>query len=167
MVSAAGGTVFAWPNYPKAKPGAADVDLSQADCPSSERRTRERADEERTGSCARGSQETEIVQDYTHLRQEASANTPLPGTLQWAASLPPSVRPTALLRQYARIANLIAANWRSPGAFDDYMESLVTDKRGKRRGFPPDIMMELLALQRWHGTLRRGTSGLNVAGKHN
>jgi hypothetical protein len=111
------------------------------------------------------SQETEFLQDYTHLRQEAQVNTPLPATLQWAASLPPRVRPTALLRQYARIANLIAANWRNPGAFDDYMESLLTNNRGKRRGFPPDIMMELLALQRWHDTLRRGTSALNVAGK--
>lgn len=111
------------------------------------------------------SQETEFLQDYTHLRQEAPVNAPLPGTLQWAASLPPNVRPSALLRQYARIANLIAANWRKPGAFDDYMESLLTNKRGKRRGFPPDIMMELLALQRWHDTLKRGTSALNVAGK--
>jgi hypothetical protein len=114
---------------------------------------------------ARASQETEIVQDYTPLRREAQVNTPLPATLQWAASLPPSVHPTALLRQYARIANVVAANWRNPSAFDDYMESLLTDKRGKRRGFPPRILMELLALQRWHDTLRRGTSASNVAGK--
>ena len=111
------------------------------------------------------SQETEIVQDYTPLRREAQVNTPLPATLQWAASLPPNVHPTALLRQYARIANVVAANWRNPSAFNDYMESLLTDKRGKRRGFPPSILMELLALQRWHDTLRRGTSASNVVGK--
>ena len=111
------------------------------------------------------SQENEFLEDYTHLRREAQVNTPLPATLQWAASLPPSVHPTALLRQYARIANVVAANWRNPSAFNDYMESLLTDKRGKRRGFPPRILMELLALQRWHNTLRRGTSASNVAGK--
>ena len=110
-------------------------------------------------------QETELVKDYSLLRGEAPANTPLPDTLQWAASLPPTVHPTALLRQYARIANLIAANWRNPSAFDAYMESLLTDQRGNRRGFPPEVLMELLALQRWNNTLRRGTSPLNAAGK--
>jgi hypothetical protein len=31
--------------------------------------------------------------------------------LEWIASLPADVQPTALLRHYARIANVIAAVW--------------------------------------------------------
>jgi hypothetical protein len=86
-------------------------------------------------------------EEHKHQRKAAPANTALPRTLIWAASLPPEVRPTALLRRYARIANLIAATWPDAKAFDTYMESLLTDKRGGRRqGFPVDVLRELTAL---------------------
>jgi hypothetical protein len=66
--------------------------------------------------------------------------------------LPPDVRPTALLRLHARIANLIAATWRDPKAFGAYMESLLRDTRGNRQGFPPKIVAELAALKHYHDT---------------
>ena len=81
---------------------------------------------------------------------------PVPHTLQWADALPPGVRPTALLRQFARIANLIAATWRDSEHFDAYMGSLLTDTRGNRRGFPVEVLRELEALRRYRDTLDEG-----------
>ena len=94
---------------------------------------------------------------HRHLRKAGPANTPLPRTLAWFASLPSEVQPSALLRQYPRITNLIAATWGDSKAFDSYMESLLTDKRGNRRGFPRDVLRELgaLALQHTQNNLKR------------
>jgi hypothetical protein len=89
-------------------------------------------------------------EEHRQLRKATPANTPLRRTLKWAASLPPDVLPTVLLRRYARVANLMAATWENPKIFRAYMGSLLSDKRGNRRGFPPDVVSELVALQRYH-----------------
>ena len=39
------------------------------------------------------------------------ANFPLPQTRIWASQLPPEVRPTTLLRDFGRIANLLSLAW--------------------------------------------------------
>ena len=88
--------------------------------------------------------------DPKQLRRYSPANILIPPTVKWVESLPLNVRPTALLRQYARIANLMAAAWKDPQAFDSYMQSLLTDRRGNRKGFPKAVMDELIALQRYH-----------------
>ena len=104
---------------------------------------------------------------YQHLRQATPVNRPLFRTSMWVASLPHEVQPIALLRRYARIANLIAAAWGAPKCFHAYMESLFTDNRGNRRGFPPDVLSELVALQRYHdGTLNDDKLTWNTIGKH-
>ena len=97
-------------------------------------------------------------EEHKRVRKAAPANVPLPRTLTWVASLPPNFQPNGLVRHFARIANLIAATWEDPKAFDAYIESLLTDKRGNRRGFPSDILSELVALQRYHNTLRKDDS---------
>ena len=100
-----------------------------------------------------GSSQISLEHDkYQHLRKAAPVNRPLHRTLMWVASLPRDIHPTALLRRYARIANLIAAAWGDPKCFCAYMESLFTDNRGNRRGFPPDVLSELVALQRYYDT---------------
>jgi hypothetical protein len=83
-------------------------------------------------------------------RKAAPANVPLPRTVNWVAGLPPGVKPTALLRQYARIANVLAATWSDPKALTAYINCLLSDDRGNRKGFPPDIVLELLALREHH-----------------
>ena len=105
------------------------------------------------------------LEEHKHLRKTAPANMPLPRTLTWVASLPPNVQPTALLRRYARIANLIAATWEDPKSFDAYIESLLTDTRGSRRGFPSDVLSELVALQRYYDILRKDDSPWSIVGK--
>ena len=89
---------------------------------------------------------------YHHLRKATPVDKPVLRTTMWVAALPHDVRPTALIRRYARIANLIAAAWGDQKSFRIYMESLLTDNRGNRRGFPPDVLSELLALQHYYDT---------------
>ena len=82
-----------------------------------------------------------------HRRRQAPAGEPLPITFRWMAKLPRSVRPLALLRQYPRIANMMAGMWPDPPSFRAYLHDLLTDRRGKRKGFPQEIAQELLALR--------------------
>lgn len=87
---------------------------------------------------------------YQNLRKTTPINRPLLRTTMWFASLPEDVRPHALLRRYARIANLIAAAWADAKCFRAYMESLFTDDRGNRRGFPPDVLADLVMIRRYY-----------------
>jgi hypothetical protein len=91
---------------------------------------------------------------YKHRRKSAPANIPLTRTLKWANELPPRVRPVALMRQFPRIANLIAAAWEDLVQFEIYMDSLLTDKRGGRKGFPSDVIAELGALDIYRHTVQ-------------
>ncbi|HTE91342.1 MAG TPA: hypothetical protein VK639_20495 [Terriglobales bacterium] len=92
-------------------------------------------------------------EDRKSRRKAAPANVPLPRTLNWVKDLPPSVKPTALLRQYARIANVFAATWNDPEALSSYMNCLLRDDRGNRKGLPPDILHEIRALREYHATI--------------
>ena len=92
-------------------------------------------------------------EDYKSLRKAAPASTPLPRTLEWIASLPPDVQPTALLRHYPRIANVIAAVWRDPKSLQSYMDCLFSDHRGNRQGLPPEVLHDLLALREYYESL--------------
>jgi hypothetical protein len=87
------------------------------------------------------------------LRKASPASAPLPRTFEWVASLPADVQPTALMRHYPRIANVIAAAWRDSKALRSYMDCLFTDTRGNRQGFPPDVLGELLALREYYDTV--------------
>ena len=76
-----------------------------------------------------------------------AVNRLLSSTVDWLASLPPNVRPLALATKFPRVANRIAKEWQQPSACRRDFEDLVYDKRGTRRGFPPDVYIELLALR--------------------
>ena len=91
--------------------------------------------------------------DQTYLRKASPANMPLPRTLAWIATLPLSVKPAALLRHYPRIANVLAAAWGDQTAVSSYMDCLLRDRRGNRKGFPDDVHVELLALRELHTEL--------------
>jgi hypothetical protein len=74
-------------------------------------------------------------------------NVALPRTVVWAAKLPGDVQPQELIRSFGRIANLLAANWDDAQATAACFNQLLTHSRGYRRGFPPKVVTELLALQ--------------------
>jgi hypothetical protein len=79
-------------------------------------------------------------------------NIALPRTLAWAATLPADVQPTALIRLYGRIANVLALDWNDPLAIAADFDQLLIDRRVSRKGFPPIIVTELRALARHYGS---------------
>ena len=85
--------------------------------------------------------------DLRSLRQASQFNLPLPTSHRWLALLPGEIQPRALLRQFPRIANIMAALWGNREPFEKYLNDLLIDYRGNRQGFPPDVHVELLNLR--------------------
>ena len=74
-------------------------------------------------------------------------------TLRWLARLPKDVRPMVLAGRYPRIANDIADIWRRVARCEEYLDTLVVDRRGTREGFPPDVAHELNNLRGFYAEL--------------
>ena len=66
--------------------------------------------------------------------------------------LAPAARPTHLADAMPRIANALADRWSDTPAAAAYVGDLLIDRRGGRKGFPPEIKSELVML---HLVLRR------------
>lgn len=79
-----------------------------------------------------------------------------PVAQRWMESLPPRLRPQHLGDAYPRIANRLALVWNDPKLSDRIFDSLLVDRRGGRRGFPPEITAELLQLHDHHQERSRG-----------
>jgi len=134
--------------------------------PSNDVYARTEPSSERLESPVTPSQVPSQGEDRKSRRKAAPANVPLPRTLDWVKGLPPSVKPTALLRQYARIANVLAATWNDHKALSSYMNCLVRDDRGNRKGLPPEILREIRALREYHATINAEQSSTwTVIGK--
>jgi len=87
--------------------------------------------------------------NHACLRKARPAAEPLPVTFKWLAQLPPDVRPFHLLRQFPRVANAMATSWSYRENCRTVLYDLLIDKRGNRKGFPDDVLRELLALRRY------------------
>jgi hypothetical protein len=85
-------------------------------------------------------------------RRPQPLNQQLPATAKWAAALPAEVRLTALLQTIPRIANVIARLWQDDAGLRLYLDELLTDNRGGRRGFPPDVQLELIILREYRNS---------------
>ncbi len=68
-------------------------------------------------------------------------------TAAWLNTLPKGVRPFQLQLGFARIANELVRLWPDALACDRYLYEKVVDHRGNRRGFPPLVQEELVALR--------------------
>jgi hypothetical protein len=86
-------------------------------------------------------------------RKGTPINEVLKPTFKWAATLPHSVQPLALMRRFPRIANQLAAVWSEAPSVRPYLEGLLVDNRGHRQGFPQDVLRELLSLRLYHENL--------------
>jgi hypothetical protein len=67
-------------------------------------------------------------------------------TDNWLNALPVGVRPVHLQQEFPRIANDLARLWAETPALDLYFEEKEFSPREDRRGFPPLIKEELLAM---------------------
>jgi hypothetical protein len=65
----------------------------------------------------------------------------------WRDRFTHDVRPVALCSRYPRIANRLALCWDDPALTAKVFHDVLVDRRGSRRGFPPDVQRELLALR--------------------
>lgn len=68
----------------------------------------------------------------------------------WSLRLPPDVNPVKLCERYPRIANRLAFLWRDEGLAGYYLDELLIDRRGDRRGFPAEVAVELVKLREFH-----------------
>ena len=81
-------------------------------------------------------------------------------TIDWLLKLPLSLRPRELCDRYPRAANALAAAWHGDERAA-VLDDLLSDRRGRRRGFPPEIRSELEALR--YAVANPSTTGLNAA----
>ena len=81
-------------------------------------------------------------------KRTATQNEPLSDDASaWMAELPESVRPRQLALRYARIANRICQLWPERLKCERFLDDLMTDQRGGRKGFPLQIANELATLR--------------------
>jgi len=71
-------------------------------------------------------------------------------TYAWLKTLPYAVRPVELCSRYPRVGNRLALCWSDAMQTERLFDELLTDRRGKRKGFPPPVAQELLRLRRFH-----------------
>ena len=88
--------------------------------------------------------------DFRGLRHRQPLDDALPVTIRWVARLPAEVRPVALLRQFPRIANVVARAWNDPAEIQAVLDDLLVDRRGGRQGFPLEVTEELLVLRDYY-----------------
>ncbi len=69
--------------------------------------------------------------------------------IDWLMTLPPSLRPESLSRQFPRIANALAEVWDEPEQCQAGFDKLLRDGRKGRKGFPAAVRGELEALRNW------------------
>jgi hypothetical protein len=67
-------------------------------------------------------------------------------TIEWLLKLPVALRPRELSDRYPRAANAVAAVWHG-NERAAVLDDLLSDRRGSRRGFPPEVRSELQALR--------------------
>lgn len=101
----------------------------------------------------------EAARQARAMNWESRRRAPLPSdhaiagkTVDWILKLAPNARPHRLAEATPRIANALADRWHDPAAAAEYVTDLLVDRRGRRRGFPPEIKKELVML---HLVLRR------------
>jgi hypothetical protein len=66
---------------------------------------------------------------------------------RWLEKLPPESKPNYLCAHFPRIANRLALCWLDPALTVQLLNDFLRDKRGARRGFPPNALTELKNLR--------------------
>ncbi|HVL56002.1 MAG TPA: hypothetical protein VM491_05830 [Burkholderiaceae bacterium] len=79
-------------------------------------------------------------------QRDAAAASRLQGP-RYAPPRPPLTQ-TAL--RFPWVVQKIQRAWESPRAFDAVMDDLLIDQRGGRRGFPFEVLTELVDLRAWY-----------------
>ena len=91
--------------------------------------------------------DSQVSIDFTRQRRAQPVAFLLPSTQKWLEGLPRRVQPHVLCDYYPRIANSLAAMWQDTESLRTYFDGLLVDRRGSRKGFPPDVLNDLRVLR--------------------
>ena len=69
-------------------------------------------------------------------------------TVAWARQLPRELEPFELMERYPRVANRLALCWSDAVLTARLLDTLLMDRRGGRKGFPPNVAVELVRMRR-------------------
>ena len=86
-------------------------------------------------------------------REQPARETLADATIHWLAELPEEIRPNELPVRFPRIANALAFRWVNRDACRAYLDDLLIDKRGTRRGLPSAVAEELATLKNYFETV--------------
>jgi hypothetical protein len=84
--------------------------------------------------------------------------------IEWLTALPRRHRPDVLARQYPRICNKFALVWPDPALTEAYFDAVLVDRRGGRRGFPRDVLSDILQLNEYFIQLQSGGAYRSLVG---
>jgi hypothetical protein len=103
------------------------------------------------------------IEAAAHARERRAPNPEddqvLGHTWSWLKALPKAVRPVHLPVIFPRIANELSRLWHETAALDHYFEEKEFSPRADRRGFPPLIKEELLAVHLYSLRTRPNSQG--------
>jgi len=74
-------------------------------------------------------------------------------TEHWLAALPDVLRPRALPARFPHMANELARRWNDRARLAAYLDELLIDTRGNRRGLPNDVADEIASLKDYFETV--------------
>ncbi|HEY3179963.1 MAG TPA: hypothetical protein VGL25_13885 [Casimicrobiaceae bacterium] len=93
---------------------------------------------------------TKTAANHESKRKAAPPESLRTTTIQWILKLPPQIQPRHLQVKYPRVANRIAALWGDPTGCESYLDDLLTDKRGGRKGFPLNVAQEIASIRDYY-----------------
>jgi hypothetical protein len=100
---------------------------------------------------ADGPKVEEVQNNWAATRSKDGKNSELTeAAWQWLDALPPEVQPGGLVQLFPRITNRLAEIWNRPHQCERYLDALVLDNRGDRKGFPLDVTVELGKLKGYY-----------------
>ena len=103
------------------------------------------------------------VANWEGKRKPAAAESLRTATIQWILKLPPHIQPRHLQVKYPRVANRIAALWAEWETCEAYLDDLLTDRRGGRKGFPLNVAQEVASIRDYYFRLHhKGTAWEHV-----
>ncbi len=74
----------------------------------------------------------------------------LSATHLWLRRVPPRIHPRHLCRYHPHLANRLAQCWGDRNRVGQFMDDLLVDRRGGRKGLSARVKTELLCLERFH-----------------
>ena len=93
------------------------------------------------------------VENWEEKRTETPAESLSDEANAWMVELPEAVRPRQLAIRYARLANRLCQVWKDPAKCERFLDDLMIDRRGGRKGFPLQVANELASLRDYYWRL--------------